>query len=117
MRAHTATPWRAQRHFRTIFAVGANGLTNAVAAALTTTDGMGCACDFEEARANANHIVACVNGCEGINPEAVGDMLEALRSVAGMLAIFSRPGEGLPPLAQKVGDEVQTVLAKARGTV
>lgn len=31
--------------------------------------------DYE---ANANRIVACVNGCEGFNPEAVKDMYEAL---------------------------------------
>ncbi len=33
----------------------------------------------EEAHANAARIVACVNACEGINPEAVPKMLEALR--------------------------------------
>lgn len=31
--------------------------------------------------ANAARIVACVNGCKGINPEAVGDLLEACKSV------------------------------------
>jgi len=32
------------------------------------------------ATANANHIVACVNACEGINPEAVSDLLAACKA-------------------------------------
>jgi hypothetical protein len=32
-----------------------------------------------EGRANARHIVACWNACEGINPESVPDLLAALR--------------------------------------
>ena len=31
----------------------------------------------ETEEANARRIVACVNACEGINPEAVPDLLEA----------------------------------------
>ena len=31
-------------------------------------------------KANADRIVACVNACEGINPEAVPMMLEALKA-------------------------------------
>lgn len=30
-------------------------------------------------KANANHIVACVNACEGINPKAVPDLLKACK--------------------------------------
>jgi hypothetical protein len=30
-------------------------------------------------KGNANHIVACVNACEGINPKAVPDLLEACK--------------------------------------
>ena len=33
------------------------------------------------AQANAERIVACVNACEGINPEAVPDLLEALKGI------------------------------------
>lgn len=41
----------------------------------------------EEALANAQRIVACVNACEGINPEAVPDMLKALEgAVEAMVA-------------------------------
>jgi len=35
----------------------------------------------EEAEANAARIVACVNGCAGINPEAVPELAEALRAM------------------------------------
>lgn len=31
-----------------------------------------------EGEANVNRIVACVNACKGINPEAVSDLLQAL---------------------------------------
>lgn len=37
---------------------------------------------FVETRANAEHIVNCVNNCEGINPEAVPDLLKVCKSVA-----------------------------------
>lgn len=39
---------------------------------------VGCGGDW---KANANRIVACVNACAGINPEAVPMTLEALRDV------------------------------------
>jgi len=34
-----------------------------------------------ETEANASRIVACVNGCQGINPDAVPDLLAALKNV------------------------------------
>ncbi len=34
----------------------------------------------DERDANARHIVACVNGCKGINPEAVKKLLEACKA-------------------------------------
>ena len=37
--------------------------------------------DPEEAEANANRIVACVNGCAGINPDAVKELLEAVKAM------------------------------------
>jgi hypothetical protein len=36
----------------------------------------------EQDAADAARIVACVNACAGINPEAVPDMLDALRAIA-----------------------------------
>ena len=38
--------------------------------------------DPTEAIANAHRIVACVNSCAGIDPEAVPKMLEALKEIA-----------------------------------
>lgn len=35
----------------------------------------------EQAPANAARIVACVNACEGIDPEAIGAMIRALQLV------------------------------------
>lgn len=37
--------------------------------------------DGISAPANAARIVACVNGCKGINPEAVQDLLAALKAM------------------------------------
>lgn len=36
-------------------------------------------------QANARRIVACVNGCEGINPEAVKELLGSLKVLADIL--------------------------------
>ncbi len=35
--------------------------------------------------ANAARIVSCINNCANLNPEAVPDLLEALRDIAAML--------------------------------
>lgn len=39
---------------------------------------------LEMAEANAQRIVDCVNSCEGINPEAVPDMLQALEILSAI---------------------------------
>ena len=36
----------------------------------------------EESKANLSRIIACVNGCKDINPDAVSDLLEASRQAA-----------------------------------
>ena len=41
--------------------------------------------DPEQAEANANRIVACVNGCAGINPDAVTELLEAAKNMVRAL--------------------------------
>ncbi len=73
--------------------------------------------DEDEALANAERIVACVNGCEGINPEAVKDLLEACQFIDGMLseediyshALINKPGQpDRTPL-----DVVRAAIAKA----
>lgn len=39
----------------------------------------------EQATANAKRVVACVNACEGINPEAVPELLEAAERMIGFI--------------------------------
>ena len=41
--------------------------------------------DHATAAANATHIVACVNACKGVNPEAVPDLLAALEACLPVL--------------------------------
>ena len=40
-----------------------------------------CRMGTSRGEANAAHIVACVNACEGINPEAVPELLEAAKGI------------------------------------
>ena len=47
-----------------------------------------------EDAAIATLIVACVNACAGINPEAVPDLLEALRKTAALLSDFEDALDG-----------------------
>ena len=48
----------------------------------------------KRALANAERIVACVNGCAGIeNPEAVGELLEAYGKLHDMLSEMIEGGE------------------------
>lgn len=43
--------------------------------------------------ANAQRIIDCVNACEGINPQAVPDMLEALKNAYAILDILKETPE------------------------
>lgn len=61
-----------------------------------------------EAIGNFNRIVACINGCEGINPEAVGEMLRALKSIR---SCHLKPGEMCPSCK----NHLDTAIAKADG--
>ena len=71
--AHTATPWK----------VSSGSVNNSRWWDITSTNGLPSPCYIGEAKEeNAKRIVACVNACEGINPEAVPEMLEALQQAA-----------------------------------
>ncbi len=49
---------------------------------------------YDEEYANASRIVACVNACEGINPEAVPNMLKALKLASAILgSVATHPGD------------------------
>ena len=54
----------------------------------------------DNSAANAARIVACVNGCEGINPEAVKEMLEACEKTLEQLQLI---GPVMPMLTWIVG--------------
>ena len=56
---------------------------------------------------DATRIVACVNACEGINPEAVPELLEALEA---MLATFGDEG-----YATEAEREARAAILKAKG--
>lgn len=48
-----------------------------------------------EQNANARRIVDCVNSCEGINPEAVPELLEACKAVVGRVDIPRTDADGV----------------------
>lgn len=74
MSKHTPEPWTAGD--RTIY--GSGGDTRMTVAHTNCAGSL----TMEEDRANAARIVACVNGCAGINPDAVPDLLKALEDIA-----------------------------------
>ena len=65
---------------------------------------------------NAARIVACVNACEGINPDAVPEMLEALKWV---LQCCDPDGDGNQPIQYKDAvhacGRVRAAISKAEG--
>lgn len=64
-------------------------------------------------RKNMDRIVACVNACAGINPEAVPEMLEALRGILdGIVATNKRNGIE-EPFGECI-DAARAALAKAK---
>jgi len=68
--------------------------------------------DGVEVAANARRIVACVNACEGINPEAVPDLLEACRKLIEANSIHAHEiDEDILALAV---DMAEAALAKAK---
>lgn len=68
---HTPGPWK-KYDGRNCIEIGSRS-----SHVVTFHDGPGGGNDH----ANAARIVACVNACEGINPEAVREMLEALKEI------------------------------------
>jgi len=61
-----------------------------------------------EAAANAKRIVACVNACAGINPEAVPELLEAAINAVDWLC-DATPGSD----QQERGQALRTAIANA----
>ena len=65
---------------------------------------------WEEDIANAKHLAACWNACEGINPEAVPDILAALD--AALDEVDQTHAEGYPE--PEWADAARAAMAKAR---
>ena len=77
---HTPEPWRQFTELGTIGDV-VDSKGRAVAQAQETGNfERGAPEGLAERNANAARIVACVNGCAGINPDAVPDLLAALEA-------------------------------------
>jgi hypothetical protein len=72
---HTPGPWLLDH--RLAYKLGPNG-SNAFTASVQRGGTRDDSISEEECHANAVRIVSCVNSCEGINPEAVPDLLAAL---------------------------------------
>jgi hypothetical protein len=69
MSEHTKEPWKVQKDFNNIFALshGESGITIHIAKVNNTQVEGG----QNEASANAERIIACVNACAGITTEAL----------------------------------------------
>lgn len=67
----------------------------------------------EEDAANASRIVACVNACEGINPEAVPGLLKALQRLAKRFP--TEPICGIDAEEWNAAQQARAAIAKAEG--
>ena len=70
----------------------------------------------EEVAANARRIIACVNACAGINPEAVPDLIqsleETLEEMESLMAKRAIPYQG----GINIAERARAALAKAKQT-
>ena len=97
---HTPEPWYT-RHGQISSETSMHGCT--IANCNSTARGI----SDEEAKANAARIVACVNGCKGINPDAVPDLLHACE--VALAAMETGPGTA------EEAAIIRAALAKANG--
>lgn len=81
MNKHTPEPWCKLNDCGTVKIWGPQGDCVAV--------NIGCSCDNE---ANADRIVSCINNCAGINPEAVPDVVAALREAINWAEGYAQGG-------------------------
>ena len=95
---HTPGPWRIGDAGHTVF-----GPPNGEPAPKIIAGGL--------TRANARRIVACVNACEGINPEAVPDLLQACKAaLAYMIDDKASDVSG-----ERALSAIRAAIAKAEG--
>lgn len=100
MNKHTAEPWLTN--------------TNSQGDWDISPDGEDMICDLKgcaNSEANAVRIVACVNACAGLNPDAVPGLVSALRAALNHI----EHGWTDPALCIAVADIARAALAKAEG--
>ena len=100
MSKHTKEPWRAIEYIDPQWQIhGSTGEFHVIALTAQGND-----------EANAKRIVACVNACAGINPDAVKDLLQACKLARQLLT----PRESWSDqLAMDVWGAVLDAIAKA----
>lgn len=64
--------------------------------------------------ANRDRIVACVNNCKGLNPEAVPDMLGILRNI-GVALEYPRGSEAQIRCLEEIAQDAKYIIRKAEG--
>lgn len=102
MSNHTPEPWCKLNDCGTVKIWGPRGDCVAV--------NIGCSCDNE---ANADRIISCVNACAGINPEAVPDVVEALRVLLeGYERLLAQSVLDVNPGANRYSIAARAALAK-----
>lgn len=134
MSKHTPEPWEAEISYNqaAIGIVTASGRANTIgqrpnADQRWTIAVLNCAGVFvgdrlkysstDEQRANRDRIVACVNACAGINPEAVPSLLKACEAlIADYNECISASEFGDGPIAEQLLETLKAELAKTKGT-
>jgi hypothetical protein len=89
--AHTAGPWSVGP-YGGIYPVNANEHGGPMIVSATTKSGR-----LPNHAANERHIAACVNALEGINPDAIADVVAALRGLENAAAYVSQMGATTGP--------------------
>ena len=123
MAEHTPGPWRFWQNTDGILYISGDEWED-IATLGFSPKGVG-----TEAGENGERIVACVNACEGINPEAVPDLLEACQAGKAYFDLLynnmSDPdswssartleGDDLDTLFNRWRELSNTAIAKAKG--
>ena len=104
----TKEPWGKKKHHEGIY--GADG---------TLINGASCDCalNLDTSEANEARIVACVNGCTGLNPAAFRECVEALKAVEQGIEVASKlPGWSFPIAQALIPMRDKCFLALANAT-
>lgn len=102
---HTPEPWHV--------AEGRNHLLRIAAGTAAVVNDCGDS-EVPQHAANADRIVACVNACAGVNPDAVPDMLAALHRADAALSLLMATGNG-DRHDRAALDVIRAAIAKATG--